>query len=114
MALNSDWGELAAKVIGLGAPILGSALGGPLGAAAGKFLADAIGTAEPTPAAVDVALGTDPNMAAAAARQAESEWLAALAEVGKAQVSEVGSTQRAEIVSDDALVRWWRPLYALE
>jgi hypothetical protein len=108
------WGELAAKVIGLGAPILGDALGGPLGAAAGKVLADALGAAEATPTAVDLALGADPNVAAAAARQAESEWLAALAEVGKAQVSEVGATQRAEIASDDPLQKWWRPLYALE
>ena len=114
MALNMDWGELAAKVIGLGAPILGGALGGPLGAAAGKVLADALGSVESTPAAVDAALSGDPNIAAAAARQAESEWLAALAEVGKAQVSEVGATQRAEIGSDDPLQKWWRPLYALE
>jgi hypothetical protein len=114
MTMNTDWGELVAKVIGLGAPILGGALGGPLGAAAGKVLADALGTVESTPAAVGAALDTDPNAAAAAARQAESEWLAALAEVGKAQVSEVGATQRAEIVSDDPLQRWWRPLYALE
>jgi hypothetical protein len=114
MALNTDWGELAAKVIGLGAPILGGALGGPLGAAAGKILAGALGSVEPTPAAVDAALDTDPNAAAAAARKAESEWLAALAEIGKAQVAEVGATQRAEIASDDPLQRWWRPLYALE
>jgi hypothetical protein len=114
MTLNTDWGELAAKVIGLGAPILGGALGGPLGAAAGKVLADALGSVESTPAAVDAALSTDPNIAAAAARQAESEWLAALAEVGKAQVSEVGATQRAEIASNDLLQRCWRPLYALE
>lgn len=68
---NTDWIELAGKVIGLGAPILGGALGGPFGASAGKFLADALGTVEPTPAAVDVALGADPKVAAAAAREAE-------------------------------------------
>jgi hypothetical protein len=111
----SDWSDLAGKVIGLGAPILGGALAGPLGAAAGKILADALGAVEPTPAAIDTVLaGADPGIAAAAARQAESEWLAALAEVGKAQVSEVGATQRAEIASDDPLQRWWRPIFALE
>jgi hypothetical protein len=114
MSLNPDWGELAAKVIGLGAPFLGGALGGPLGAAAGKLLANALGAAEPTPTAVDAALSADPNAAAVAARQAERDWLTALAEIGKTQVSEVGATQRAEIVSDDALQRWWRPVYALE
>jgi hypothetical protein len=40
--------------------------------------------------------------------------LAALAEVGKTQVAEVGASLRAEIGSGDQLQRWWRPLYALE
>jgi hypothetical protein len=117
MSADLDWGDLAGKVIGLGAPILGGALGGPLGAAAGKILADALGAAEPTPAAVGAVLpgpGVDPNAAAAAAQQAESEWLAALAGIGKAQVAEVGATQRAEIASGDWIQRCWRPLYALE
>jgi len=109
-----DWSDIAGKVIGLGAPILGGALGGPFGAAAGKILADALGAPEPTPAAVGAALDRDPSTAVAAAQQAESEWLTALAEIGRAQVAEVGATQRAEIASDDPLQRWWRPLYALE
>jgi hypothetical protein len=117
LAKNPDWADLVEKVIGLGAPILGGALGGPLGAAAGKILADALGAAEPTPAAVNNALAataTDPATVAEAAQRAESDWLAALADIGKTQVAEVGATQRAEIASDDPLQRWWRPLYALE
>jgi hypothetical protein len=117
MAGNLDWGSLAARVIGLGAPILGGALGGPLGAAAGRILADALGAGEPTPASVNAVLverSVDPASAAEAAQKAESEWLAALAEIGRAQVSEVGETQRAEIGSGDLLQRWWRPVYALE
>jgi hypothetical protein len=112
-----EWGDIAKTVIGLGAPVLGTALGGPLGGAAGKILADALGAAAPTPEAVHAAItarGADLAFAAEAARKAESEWLAALAEVGKLQVSEVGETQRAEIASEDRLQRWWRPLYALE
>jgi hypothetical protein len=115
-----EWGDLAKQVIGLGAPLLGGALGGPLGAAAGRILADALGAAEATPAAVNSALATaaaDPAAvaeSAAAAQTAEANWLAALAEAGKAQVAEVGQTQRAEIASGDRLQRWWRPVYALE
>jgi hypothetical protein len=114
-----DWSDLAKQVIGLGAPLLGAALGGPLGGAAGKILADTLGTAEATPAAVSDALtkaqansggGAD---AVNAAQAAEENWLAALAEAGKTQVAEVGQTMRAE-VSGDRLQRWWRPLYALE
>jgi hypothetical protein len=111
-----NWNDLAGRVIGLGAPMLGGALGGPLGAAAGKILADALGAHEPTPAAVNTAIeqAADPNAALAAAQRAEGEWLAALAEIGKTQVAEVGATQRAEMASGDPVQRWWRPLYALE
>src|SRR3954470_9379666 len=112
-----NWSDLVAKVVGLGAPLLGEALGGPLGGAAGKILAEALG-ADPTPSSVNDALSkTDPvaaAVAARAARQAEAQWLAALAEVGKEQVAQIGQTMRAEAVSEDALQRWWRPIYALE
>jgi hypothetical protein len=112
-----DWGDLARTVIGLGAPAIGQALGGPLGAAAGRILADALGAAEATPAAVRDAIIAAPDAAAAAALVAEEKWAAALlaeAEAAKAQVAAVGETQRAEIASDDPLQRWWRPIYALE
>jgi hypothetical protein len=110
-----DWSDLVKSVIGLGAPMLGEALGGPFGAAAGKILAAALGASDATPAAVQAAIATaDPTIAAAAAAKAESEWAAALAEIGKSEVEQVGQTQRAEIASNDPLQRWWRPLYALE
>jgi hypothetical protein len=110
-----NWSDLARTVIGLGAPLIGQALGGPFGAAAGKILADALGASEPTPAAVqDAIAGADPAIAAAAAAKAEAEWAEALAQIGKSQVEQVGLTQRAEMVSGDMLQRWWRPIYALE
>jgi hypothetical protein len=112
-----DWSDLVKQVVGLGAPMLGQALGGPFGGAAGKILADALGAPEATPVAVNTAIaerGADANALAENVALAETEWLAALAEVGKAQVAQVGETQRAEITSDDRLQRWWRPLYALE
>ncbi len=112
-----DWTTVAAKVVSLGAPMLGSALGGPLGGMAGKVLADAFGAAAATPEAVHAAITdktADLKLAAEAAQKAESEWMSALAEIGKAQVGEVGATMRAEASSEDVLQRWWRPLYALE
>src|SRR5215213_6302515 len=110
-----DWGDLAKNVVGLGAPLIGEALGGPFGGAAGRILAQALNAAEATPVAVGEAIATaDPTIAAAAAAKAEAEWAVALAQIGKSQVEQVGVTQRAEITSSDPLQRWWRPLYGLE
>jgi hypothetical protein len=114
MGAGLDWGDIAERVIELGAPMLGGALGGPMGAAAGHILADALGAAESTPATVRASIAADPAAAAAAAQAAESNWLAALADAGKTQVAEVGATQRAEMTSGDLLQRVWRPVYALE
>jgi Holin of 3TMs, for gene-transfer release len=115
--MDMDWKDVAAKVVSLGAPMLGSALGGPLGGMAGKVLADAFGAAAATPEAVHTAISdkaADLKIAAEAAQRAESEWMSALAEIGKQQVSEIGQTMRTEAASEDMLQRWWRPLYALE
>lgn len=114
---TADWSDIAAKVIALGAPVLGTALGGPLGGAAGAILANALGVA-PEPAAVGTSLSAtataDEATARAAVQAAETEWAKALAQIGAAQVGAVGETMRAEAASGDPLQRWWRPLYALE
>ena len=44
-----NWLDLVGPLVKLGAPMLGQALGGPLGAAAGKIVADTFGASEPTP-----------------------------------------------------------------
>jgi len=116
--MATDWTEVAAQVIALGAPAIGAALGGPLGAAAGKVLADALGAQAAEPAAVGRSLAdavtADPEAARVAVQAAEAEWARTLAQIGAAQVGAVGETMRAEALSGDALQRWWRPLYALE
>jgi phage tail tape-measure protein len=91
-----DWGDLAKQVIGLGAPLLGTALGGPLGGAAGEILAKALGSEAPTPAAVQASM---PSADPAKLAEAESLW---------------AETIRAEIESNDVVQRWWRPAYAWE
>jgi hypothetical protein len=115
--VDLDWKDLGLKVIGLGAPVLGTALGGPFGAVAGKLLAEVLGTADATPEAVDLAImdrHASSVPVADAMQQAEHVWVTALADAAKEQVSQVGQTQRAEITSGDRLQRWWRPVYALE
>jgi hypothetical protein len=109
-----DWGDLAKQVIALGAPMLGAALGGPLGGVAGEILAKAVGSVTLTPSAVQAALpGVDPARLA----EAEVQWaqtIRAEAETQRAAIRETQATIRAEIASDDPLQRWWRPAYALE
>ena len=109
-----DWSDLAKQVITMGAPMLGTALGGPLGGAAGQILANALGSVAPTPSAVQASLPTaDPSLVA----QAEAQWAEAIkaeAETQRVAISEMQATIRAEIASDDPLQRWWRPIYAFE
>ncbi|ABD87388.1 3TM-type holin [Rhodopseudomonas palustris] len=109
-----DWNDLGKQVIAAGAPLLGTALGGPLGGAAGNILAQALGSAAPTPAAVQAALpAADPQKLA----EAEAQWIETIraeAETQRTAISETQATIRAEIGSDDVVQRWWRPAYAWE
>lgn len=109
-----DWDELAQQVIGLGAPLIGGALGGPLGAAAGKILAEALGATDATPGAIKAAMAEKGSETTAAVGEAETQFAIALAQIGQEQVREVGATQRAEMTSGELLQRIWRPLHALE
>lgn len=113
-----DWGDLAKNVIALGAPILGTALGGPLGGAAGKILAEALGASAATPEAVNQVLpNLDADKIAEKMREAENAWAEAVRAEAQAAASSVASTQetiRAELASEDRFQRWWRPLYAFE
>ncbi len=112
--ITMDWNDLAKQVIALGAPLLGTALGGPLGGAAGQILAGAVGASAPTPEAVRQAL---PSAAPEKMAEAEARWAEALraeAEATGVAASETQRTIRAELAADDAVQRWWRPLYAIE
>ena len=71
-------GKAAKKLIATLAPTVGTALGGPLGAAAGAVLADAMGVPE---SELDKAIATDPN-AAAKIRQAELDFETKMEELG--------------------------------
>jgi hypothetical protein len=104
-----DWLSLAPTLIRLGAPVIGQALGGPFGAAAGQILAEVFGAQAKTPEAVSHTIATaDPDAARVAAAQAEAAWADALkaeAEAAKTLAAEIGQTSRTELASDDAFVR---------
>lgn len=100
-----NWEDLVEKIIALGAPVLGTALGGPLGGAAGQVLAEAFGV-EAKPEAVSRAIESDPA-AAIAAQNAQAEWAKASAEIAAASAQQAGAineTIRAELASG---VGWW-------
>jgi len=109
-----DWGDVAKQVIGLGAPILGTALGGPLGGAAGRILAEAVGATDATPDAVGKALTTSGTSQIVQAENTWAEAVRAEADAVRGSIAETQATIRAELDSEDWLQRLWRPLYALE
>jgi hypothetical protein len=118
-----DWGSIAKKVIGLGAPIIGRALGGPLGGMAGDVLAKVLGV-EPTPDAVSDRLSKmTPEQIAAVDAAASEKWNAvarmfeaeaeAAARVGEANAREVNETIR-QTAQGDGLLGKWRGVHAWE
>lgn len=109
-----NWEDIGKTLIGLGAPLLGTALGGPLGGIAGKVLADALGT-DDNPLAVNIALQNDPQVAITAAT-AEAEWAktaAAFATASAQQGAAINETMRAEIAGGQPWYHW-RNLQAYE
>lgn len=123
-----NWQSLGGALIQAGAPIIGSALGGPLGGmignAIGGVLANTLGT-DSTPEAINDALKTTPPdqlqaKLSAAEAEAQARW-PALAEIVKAEANAaaqsldaVNQTMRVEATAGDTVTRWWRPIYALE
>jgi len=113
-----NWSETARIVIARGAPVLGAALGGPLGGAAGEILANALGVPAGSPTDVGRALG-EPGATAnlPALAEAELRWIElvrAEAEAAREAVGATHETIRAEMAAQDWIQRWWRPAYALE
>ena len=56
-----DWSDVGKKIISVGAPLLGGALGGPAGAAIGKVVASQFGLTEASPNKVIEAITADPE-----------------------------------------------------
>lgn len=109
-----NWSDIGRQLITLGAPLLGTALAGPLGNAAGQVLAEALGAPSAEPREVGASL---PNAPSAAIQDAENRWIEIVRAEAEAQRAAIGETQRtirAEIGADDVVQRWWRPIYAFE
>lgn len=118
--MEFDWKPIAGAVIKAGAPVIGGALLGPMGASVGGLLggilANALGV-EPTPEAVGNAIATqDPGVVKAAMASADSEAVAKweaitsiahdMAEVDKINISQVNETIRSETAAGVSFWHW--------
>jgi len=112
-----EWKDIAG-VVGKAAPILGTLLGGPAGAAIGGLVASVLGT-ENTPSAVSQALSINPDAAIKLAQietdqKVKFQELAtdqAKAEIAAAvqTISDVNKTMQAEAASEHWPTYAWRP-----
>lgn len=106
-----NWAALGRKLIGLGAPILGGALGGPAGAAAGRILADQLGI-EATPEAVARQIEENPDTVIGAARSLETgDEIAGYYRLAVQTADTGGAVARLDAASGDRFQRWARPAW---
>lgn len=115
-----DWGSLGRAVAKLGAPLLGTALGGPAGGAIGVIVGNLLGVEEAdNPEKIMAAIQVDPK-AAAKLMQLQIEQKTRLEELvlAKAQaesqerinhITQVNLTMRAEAKSEHWPQWSWRP-----
>lgn len=102
-----NWQELGRKLAGIGLPALGASVGGPLGAATGRVVAEALGAPDPSPSTIAEAITADPE-AAAKLQKLENEMQARrfehderIFELETRDVQDARATDR-----DDRMRRW--------
>jgi hypothetical protein len=119
-----DWLSIGKTLLGLGLPVLGTALLGPAGGTVGGMIARALGV-DGTPEAVGAAIATtDQDVLVQKLKSTEGEYTAyvtAQADLGKIASQTVADTMKAELIASHAELGWfgvfqraWRPLFAYE
>lgn len=101
-----DWKDIAAKLVTMGAPVIGTALGGPLGGTIGGILGNIVASelgVDPTPEAISAKINdpsTDPDVIKAKLSSADAKgqqeldhFRAALEDVQDARKTEVALAQ---------------------
>ncbi|MEI6897873.1 MAG: 3TM-type holin [Psychromonas sp.] len=108
------------NLIGSSAPLIGTLIGGPIGASVGGLVASALGV-ENTPAAIEQALRNNPD-ALIKLKQLEFDNQAQLRDLAfkhaslesderKSNLQQLHVTMQTELASNDAYVRRWRPTF---
>lgn len=106
--------DIGKKIAGLGLTALGTAVGGPAGAFVGGEVANLLGLGgDAKPEDIAKKIDANPAMAKLALAKLNAEHEEAMAGYvsQQTQIKQTGQTMRAEIVSDDAYVRRWRPTW---
>lgn len=108
-----DFTTLAAALLKAGAPLLGGALGGPAGAAAGALIVNTLGPmlgldADAGPDDIAAEIAKRPE-GAALAREAEAQIGKSVAEIEAAVIDTINQTARLELQSESWFVRHARP-----
>ncbi|WP_325894028.1 3TM-type holin [Grimontia sp. NTOU-MAR1] len=112
--------ETVKRLLGSAAPLIGTVIGGPAGSAVGAMVASTLGV-EATPAAIEAELKANPD-ALLKIKELESEERLRLndlafqhaaleSEERKLAMTTQAATQQAELASNDAYVRRWRPTF---
>lgn len=107
-----DWKDIAGAV-GKVAPVLGTLLGGPVGAAAGSLVSSVLGV-DNSPDEVHKALEADPNLLLKlreAEIQQQTQLQQLMVESETQRLTQVNETIRAELASGDKFKSYWRPLF---
>lgn len=105
-----NWSDIG-KTIGDALPILGGALGGPLGAEVGNMAAQALGC-DPTASAVAAKFKADPQaieklQAIEASKEVQLAQIAAKAEAAKEQEHEADLSQVNQTIRTEAVGKSW-------
>jgi hypothetical protein len=119
-----DWIQVGLQIAKLGLPLLGGALGGPIGAGVGSIVARALGAADSPDAVASALAGTPPEVLVQKLKSAEAEFVAlidAQAKVAIAASADVAGSMKAELIPIGEEPGWfgmfqrgWRPLFAYE
>lgn len=102
-----DFAALGAQLIKLGAPILGTAIGGPLGGAVGSVLAQTFGAADETPEAISTAVQADPQAAdklKTLETDRSDEWISII-KAGQELQAQLATTEAGQ----GGFAYYWRP-----
>ena len=102
-----DWTSLGKQVIALGAPTIGAALAGPVGAQVGSVLASILGV-EATPEAIGGAVAADPGVV----RSAEASPPADLGAWLSTHATMAAALAASETGRENFFAWGWRPAFS--